>query len=458
MTVRDKTGLRTQVSNNLPDNIDRRITPVRHREVLDDLIDSMALETQLSGAGLTINQVFNEIQRRVERTYFVGNRDLIPRSKLPPHIPASPYSDISLYPAGIPDMVYPNYLVFKLENLDQFSGKVPSGVTCELHGVTLPRDRSTPVTNIGTDTSLVLRFNISPAVRAVLQSNTLARDRNAPGTLIFSFTDGTNRRYRFAFGVNDPVFAEEELVIADGSIGTAQLADGAVSSRKMQTGSVTSGILADGAATGTKIPRDTIDQDHLTADSVGNSELRAGSVDTDELVNGSVTEMKLDSGVQTKLNATYEPPPYESVTMAPGGVVGEDLPDDLFVILSGKQHSRTITGATLNISGIGLTVHADTPVSLLNRVGADGASGTLKFSVSTADKNSFRTNVNTAHDSVPAQLTLTFSSGDPHVHTVAFLVNASPFATGFPVRYATEALAMAASSAGDHIIRWWPET
>ena len=89
-------------------------------------------------------------------------------------------------------------------------------------------------------------------------------------------------------------------VIANGSVGTAQLADNSISSAKIAALAVTTAKLAEGAVTTGKLAENAVDSARVAPDSLRAEDLAPNAVGTPELANGAVTADKVGpNGVAT---------------------------------------------------------------------------------------------------------------------------------------------------------------
>ena len=116
-------------------------------------------------------------------------------------------------------------------------------------------------------------------------------------------------------------------------------------------------------------------------------------------------------------------PPFGTVTTHPAGIAGKSFPDHIDILLSDRQTAKTITGASLLLKGVTLPLDADTPISGV----ATAKAGTLRFEISTSNRDLLTTNTTSDDDSALGVLKLTFSDGTSYTHRFAFLVNNSSF-------------------------------
>ena len=146
----------------------------------------------------------------------------------------------------------------------------------------------------------------------------------------------------------------------------------------------------------------------------------------------------INPAVQTALDAKLdrEGLPFLGITHVPAGIAGgdnaADYPDVLDLVFSEKLTRRTITGVTLTLDGGALPLSDATPISGIDA--SDELRGMLRFELSNASKINLASVVS-RHGRLyaSAQLTLTFSEGDPHVHDFAWPLKNPAFRT--PARF-----------------------
>ncbi len=85
-------------------------------------------------------------------------------------------------------------------------------------------------------------------------------------------------------------------VIANGSVGTAQLADGSITGAKIADLAVTTTKLAEGAVTNPKLGNDAVTSSKVAADSLTAGDLAPDAVGASELAPGAVSAAKLANG------------------------------------------------------------------------------------------------------------------------------------------------------------------
>jgi len=94
-----------------------------------------------------------------------------------------------------------------------------------------------------------------------------------------------------------------QSMMANSSVGAAQIIDGSVGTSELATGSVTSTQILDGTITGTDIGTDTITATNIAANAITASELADASVDTAAIQDGAITPAKLAAATTAGFSA-----------------------------------------------------------------------------------------------------------------------------------------------------------
>jgi hypothetical protein len=159
-------------------------------------------------------------------------------------------------------------------------------------------------------------------------------------------------------------------MIADGSIGTADLADGAVTNAKLGPNSVLSANIADGTITGADIAAGTITGTNIADGTITGADIAAGTITSAHIADGTIVTADIADNQIT------------SAKITDGSIATVDLADGL--ITAAKLSSAdTFAMAGLHVTGtatLDASVNMPSGCVIANGTGGQVSIGTTPFS------------------------------------------------------------------------------
>ena len=138
---------------------------------------------------------------------------------------------------------------------------------------------------------------------------------------------------------------------------------------------------------------------------------------------GGLNQSAVDARVREVVGA-----PFLDIELSPGGIPGHDIPasvSQITIKFGGRvEGAKTISSAVLSFAGVTLPRSSTTPISNI----ATLDSGSLRFNLSSANRDTINSNISSSDTHRRLSLTFTYTDNTTHTHHLTFDANDPSYA------------------------------